>query len=254
MLRLSSLSQRSLSLDSEAVHIWWGALNPPDDTLPKWYALLSEDEKARAGRYYFERDRLRYIAGRAYLRMLLGGYLGMDPARIEFFDSGLGKPALRTTLEGHSLQFNLSHSEDRVLVALRWQRAVGIDLERIHPMPDEDDFARQFFCEPEAALLRSLSGEAKRRTFFELWTCKEALLKAMGDGLTRPINEVEVALQEGAARLVSIAGDPVLAAAWQITLFRPAAGYQAALATPGYDLQLTFFHAEGDFSPGNIVR
>ncbi len=185
-------------LDDEAVHVWWAALDPPLLSLPGRLSLLSADEKARAQRFYFERDRLRYIAGRACLRRLLGGYLALRPAQIEFEYSQLGKPALKKTFSGKVLQFNLSNSDNRVLYVFNWQRQVGIDLELVHPMPDEDNFALQFFCEPESMLLHSLSGDAKRKTFFELWTCKEALLKAMGDGLTRPINEVEVALQNGA--------------------------------------------------------
>ena len=245
----STLSIRSLHLGSEDVHVWWASLNPPQQTLSGRIALLSADENARAERFYFERDRLRYIAGRSYLRILLGAYLECDPAQIEFNYSPLGKPALKTTFDGRVLQFNLSNSNNRVLYVFSWERQVGIDLERVHPMPDEDDFARQFFCASENALLRSFSGDAKRKKFFELWTCKEALLKAMGDGLTKPIDEVEVALQDGRARLVSIAGDPRPAADWQIVLFQPAAAYQAALAVEGQNWKSTFYNASNDFSP-----
>ena len=231
------------------MHVWWAALDPPRQSLPGLLSLLSADEKARAQRFYFERDYLRYIAGRACLRWLLGGYLGLQPVQIEFEYNPLGKPALKTALDGRVLQFNLSNSDNRVLYVFSWQRRVGIDLELVHPMPDEDDFARQFFCAPESALLRSLSGDAKRKTFFELWTCKEALLKAMGDGLTKPINEVEVALQDGGARLVSIACDPRPAADWQLVVFQPAPGYQAALAVEGAGWKTSYYHASDDFSP-----
>lgn len=238
-----------LTLDRTEVCVWWAALDPPSDRLPERLALLSDDEVARANCYVFERHRLRYIAGRAYLRSLLGAALGLEPAQIEFEYSPLGKPALKKTYDGPELHFNLSNSENRAVVALSWGRSVGVDLELIRPMPDEDDFARQFFCSSEVALLRSLSGWAKRKTFFELWTSKEALLKAMGDGLTRSINEVEVALQSGASRLVSIAGDPRPAAGWQLSLFQPAPGYQAALAVAGQGIRPRFYQAEGDFYP-----
>lgn len=231
------------------MHVWWASLDPPRQTLPGWFSLLSADEKARAQRFHFERDYLRYIAGRACLRRLLSGYLGLPPVEIEFDYSPLGKPTLKWALDGRVLQFNLSNSGNRVLYVFSWQRRVGIDLELVHPMPDEDDFARQFFCATESALLHSLSGDAKRKAFFELWTCKEALLKAMGDGLTKPINEVEVTLQDGEARLVSIACDPRPAANWQLVLFRPAPGYQAALAVEGQGWKTIYYHASDDFSP-----
>ncbi len=232
------------------MHIWWAGLDLAAQTIAGQIALLSEDEKARAERFRFEKHRRRYIAGRACLRKLLSGYLGLHPAQIEFDYSPLGKPGLKQTFDGQVLQFNLSNSEDRILIAFSWQRLVGIDLEFIHAMPNEDDFARQFFCESECTLLHSLSGEAKRKTFFELWTCKEALLKAMGTGLTTPIHEVEVALKNGSARLVSIAGDPDAAADWQLRLFQPEPGYQAALAVKGMGWEPTFYHAADEFCPG----
>lgn len=231
-------------LGSDDVHIWWVALDPPRQSLPGRIALLSADEKARADRFHFERHRLRYIAGRACLRTLLGGYLNLPPARVVFDYSPLGKPSLHPLPDGRVLQFNLSNSEDRALIAFRWERLVGVDLEFIHPMPDEDDFARQFFCAPECALIHSLSGAEKTRTFFELWTSKESLLKAMGTGLTTPINEVEMALEHGGARLVSIAGDPRPSAHWQISLFQPAPGYQAALALEGSAAKTIFYHCD----------
>ena len=241
----------SLQLTDHDVHVWWAALDAPRQTLPGRIALLSADERARAERFHFERHRQRYIAGRACLRQLLGGYLGLNPARIEFEYSPLGKPALKTTFAGRVLQFNLSNSEDRAVYIFSWRRLVGVDLELVHPMPDIDDFARQFFCEAERALVHSLSGEHKIKTFFELWTCKEALLKAMGTGLTRPINEVEVALADGRARLLAIAGDPSPAVNWQLSLFQPAPGYQAALAVEGSGFKSTFYQAGADFDPAH---
>jgi len=247
---ISTISDPSIQLEESDVHIWWVSLAPRAETLVEWRALLSADEQARAERYYFERDRVRFIAGRAFLRIRLGAYLGVDPARIAFDYSPLGKPALKMTVEGRTLLFNFSNSADRAVAVFHWQQPLGIDLEWLHPMPDEDGFARQFFCAAEIALLGSRKGMAKRKTFFELWTCKEALLKAMGDGLNRPINEVEVLLEGGTARLVSIAGDPAPASAWQLTLFRPAPGFQAALATTVSDgpkaVRLEFFDAAGD--------
>ena len=235
-----SIQSVSFRLDPDEVHIWWVALDLPLRSLPEQITLLSTDENARAQRFRFERHRRRYIAGRACLRRLLGGYLGLDPAQIQFDYSPQGKPSLKKNIHGKVLQFNLSNSEDRALIAFRWQHLVGVDLEYVHPILDEDDLARQFFCASETALIHSLTGDEKNRKFFELWTCKESLLKAMGAGLSRPINEVEVALQDGSARLVSIAGDSLQAASWRFALFQPAFGYQAALALEGPPCRIIF--------------
>ena len=219
--------------------------------MPGRIELLNTDERARAKRFHFERHRQRYIAGRACLRTLLGSYLGLHPAKIEFEYSPLGKPALKTSGAGRVLQFNLSNSEDGALIAFRWNDLLGIDLELIHSIPDGDDFARQFFCAQETALIHSLSGEAKSKAFFELWTCKEALLKAMGTGLTTPINEVEVSLENGCARVVSIAGDRTAADDWQLSLFRPAPGFQAALACAGPHGKTSYYSDTDKFYPEN---
>ena len=236
-------------LGPDDVHIWWGSLSPEVEPaslhpLPA-DRLLAEDEMARAARFYFERDRLRYITGRAGLRQLLGIYTGLDPKVINFEYTFLGKPGLKVEDGQDLIQFNLSNSGDRVLYAFSLKRLVGIDLELVHPMADIDDFAAQFFCASECALLSALSGSVKLDTFFELWTCKEALLKAMGDGLTRPINEVEIELSEDGPRLISIGGDCSQADDWQIRLFQPAPGYQAALAVEGRNWRSNFF----SFSP-----
>lgn len=184
---------------------------------------------------------------------MLGGYLGLPPAKIEFEYSSLGKPALKTTFDGRVLQFNLSNSANRVLYIFSWQRQVGIDLELEHSMSDEDDFARRFFCASEGTLISSLTGDVKHRTFFELWTCKEALLKAMGSGLSRPINEVEAVLGDGSARLVSIGGNLRLAAEWQLSLFRPAPAYQAALAVENLGWKISYYKANDDFDPDHLL-
>jgi len=241
------------NLGDGEVHIWWAAINPPETVLKELTHLLSDDERERAGRYVFERDRRRYIAGRAFLRSLLSAYLKEPPASIVFKYSHRGKPGLQSAGYENDLQFNFSNAADWALAAVCRNHLVGIDLEQVHPMPDEDDFARQFFCPSEIALLRSRMGAEKLKTFFELWTCKEALLKAMGDGLTRPINEVEVLLENGTARLVSISGDQEYAERWRLALFQPAPGFQAALAVQYLEnspsTALLYNNAGGDFKP-----
>jgi 4'-phosphopantetheinyl transferase len=206
------------------VGVWAACLNQAACELERLWPLLSVDEKARAGRFHFEKDRRAYIIGRGTLRRLLGGYLELDPSQVQFEYAANGKPGLKPGLDGLDLQFNLSHAGDLVLFAFCRRRRVGLDVEFLRPLQYEDHFAGQLFSRRESAVLRALSGSEKTRAFYQFWTAKEAYLKACGDGLTRPVDEVEIELCEGKQpRLAAIGG-------WRLEAFQPAEGYLATLA------------------------
>ena len=229
----------SRPLTATDLHVW----NVPLETAPQEFArlhsLLSADEIARAERFYFERDRSRYIIGRGILRTLLGNYLGMDASEIQFNYGPHGKPTLEPVSTGQTLQFNLAHSNDRAIFIFGWDRPVGIDIEHVRPLQDADRFAEQFYSARETALINSLPGDDKWNAFYKLWTCKEAFLKAQGSGLTVPLNQVEIFLDgEEAARLISIGGDTEQAADWKLWIFNPLPGYQAAIAIQGFEGQI----------------
>ena len=227
-------------------------MSQPADVVANFSVLLSDDEKARAKRFYFEKDRTHFIVGRGLLRKILGGYLGLHPAWVEFGYGRYGKPALKVGDVNHTLQFNLAHSNDLALYAFCWNQPLGIDLEHVRTMTNEDDFAAQLFSVSESALIASLSGQQKRRAFFKIWTCKEAFFKASGDGLTKPVDQVEIALDaldtEKTASLVSIAGDRSQATGWHVETFQPAINYQAALAFQGDAYKIRFQQADDYFA------
>ena len=239
MTNFSTLLSQPLP-DSD-IHIWCTPLNVSQEDLSHYISLLSLDEKTRAERFYFEKDRNHFIVGRGLLRTLISRYLEMNPAQIEFVYEDHGKPALKPVLQDKTLGFNLSHSKDLALYAFSWDRKVGVDVEHIHPMPDIDDFAERFFSSRESAYINSLSGQQKEAVFFKLWTCKEAFLKANGNGLTLPINEVEISLEtESSVRLQSIGKEKEQTAHWRLEIFNPVPGYQAALAVEGYEGRIVF--------------
>lgn len=243
-----STSSPAIHLAGDEIHVWSASLEQPANVIANFSALLSSDEKIRAERFYFARDRAHFIVGRGLLRKILGEYLGLDPAWIEFDYGPYGKPTLKVGDLNHTLQFNLAHSKDRALYAFCWNRALGVDLEHVREMTNEDDFAAQVFSASESALIASLIGEQKRQAFFKIWTCKEAFFKASGDGLTKPIDQAEIALDtEEIARLVSIAGDAQQAAGWRLETFQPANNYQAALAFYGDAYKIRFLQTNDYF-------
>ncbi|CAG1019028.1 4'-phosphopantetheinyl transferase [Burkholderiaceae bacterium] len=145
--------------------------------------LLAPDERERAVRLLDLRARHQAIVSRASLRRLLGGYLGTDPARIEIATGMHGKPRLRDG-GGSGLEFNLSHSRDLLLIGVATGCALGVDVEHLRPVDDLTGLMRVALTPEERADVESRGAEPSRLLrFFQLWTRKEASLKASGEGI-----------------------------------------------------------------------
>lgn len=234
-----SSSPADLALSGDDVHVWCASLDQPATRFRRLVQTLSADERARAERFHFEQDGRRFTVGRGLLRTILGSYLGVEPSQLQFCYGCRGKPALASG--GGTLRFNLSHSQDLALYAVTRDRAIGIDLECIRPISETEEVAERFFSAREIALLRALpvSISEKREAFFNCWTRKEAYTKASGDGLTRPLDQIEVSLAPGEpARLLCIKGDPREATRWLLHELRPASGYVATLVVEGHGWRL----------------
>ena len=135
------------------VHLWLAALDQPPEAREWLGGLLSAEERERAGRYRVARVRDQFVAGRGLLRLLLAGCLGADPREIPIVYEPNGKPVLGP---GESLQFNLSHSEGRALIAIGRGGRVGVDLERVRPLANIDVLVERFFSPRERAAYRRL--------------------------------------------------------------------------------------------------
>jgi 4'-phosphopantetheinyl transferase len=175
------------------VHVWHGTLEPPTPLRDRFAALLASDERERASRFRFDRDRLRFIAGRAQLRMLLGRYLQTNPQTIAFRYGRYGKPELTAS----ELQFNLSHSGPQMLVAVTRIGEVGVDIELDTTDMSGEQIAERFFSPAEVATLRGLPAACQPRAFLACWTRKEAFIKARGDGLQLALDSFDVSLAPG---------------------------------------------------------
>lgn len=220
------------------VHVWFvdigeAAASPCPD-------LLSADEVERAGRFRFERDRTRFVLARTALRCRLGDYLGCSPREIRFGYNLHGKPFLVEPKGGPRLGFNLSHSGGRALLGFTSGAAVGVDLERKVPVPDATDLAAQFFARAEREALASMAPARREHAFLAGWTRKEAMVKALGEGLGFPLDLFQVSLSlDEPARLVALEGAD--AAGWTLLGFEPEEGYVAAVAVEGPGFGATLF-------------
>ncbi len=211
-----------------AVHVWPVLTQAPDAVVEHFQLLLAPDETDRAGRFRFDHLRRSFILARGALRILLGRYLNTAPGGIEFGYGSKGKPALAAR---NALQFNASHSGDLALFAFTTDCEIGVDVERIRPMPDIEDVAKRFFCAEETAELMSLPAGQREHGFFLCWTRKEAYIKATGEGLSTPLDAFRVTLRPSEpAGMVHLERDPSAAQAWTLHDLTPAPGYAAALA------------------------
>ncbi len=237
------LPPEELALDVNDVHVWAVCLDATAKIVSHGVSILATDEKERAARFRFEKHRNRFVVGRAVLRSLVGRYLNCPPERLQFVYGCNGKPGLAEQFAGKGVQFNLAHSESIALIALTRLGPIGVDVEQIRPMTDADDLVARFFSPREHALFRELSADRKSIAFFNLWTRKEAWLKATGEGIAHSLNQVEVNfLPDEPASLLALPESLGSTDAWTLRELRPADSFIGAVALPNQRFSLSAFH------------
>jgi len=223
-----------LALTSDEIHVWCVPLDLSVSRFEMLSQTLSLDERMRAERFHFEKDRKRFIVGRAILRTILGYYLNIEPSRLTFCYGKYGKPALADTFGKETICFNLSHSDGLGLYGFTLGCEIGVDIEHIRDISEMEQIAERFFCASEKAFFRSLPEDKKKEAFFDCWTRKEAIIKAIGDGLSLPLDRFDIALVPGEpARLLSIGGNSKAASGWFVQELKPVSGFTAAFAIQG---------------------
>jgi 4'-phosphopantetheinyl transferase len=187
---------------------------------------FSAEEKSRAESYRFPADRRRYISSHMYLRRQLAARLGCAASQVEFGASVGGKPCLGGRWADAPWCFSLSRSAGLAAVAISHAREVGVDIEAVRPIPNIDDLAQRCMSDSELAEYRAGPPDRALGGFFQLWTCKEAVLKAAGFGLRRDPHSIHVGFAvDHAPSLIDI-GD----IRWRILTAEPVDGYRAAVA------------------------
>lgn len=229
---MSSVDLGTPDAGTQAIEVWRVPLVAPEATLATYRQWLSADEIRRADRYLRELHRTRFLVGRARLRLLLARHLDVTPREIEFAYDPLGKPRLKSLPATIHVTFNFSNAADQGLLAVSHATIpLGVDLEQIRPLSDLLGLARRFFHEEEVAALERLSGALREATFFRCWTRKEAYLKAVGKGLTFPLNQVLVNHEDDSMPSIrAIAGSVAEARDWHMRAWDFGQGFLAALA------------------------
>ncbi len=195
-----------------SVHVWVIPVRASDVAASQFEAILSDDERARATRFRFEDLQRAFRVTRGALRLLLSKYLGIAPAAIQFVYDPKGKPSVGGL---ENIRFNLSHSGDLALLAFTRNCDIGIDVEQRRALPDLVDLANRYFSPEEKSDLLSLPAEQREQAFFVCWTRKEAYIKAVGDGLSMPLDTFRVTLlPDSMPRIVHLGGDMRAGEAW----------------------------------------
>jgi 4'-phosphopantetheinyl transferase len=215
----------SSQLPDDGIHIYLIDLDKSILSLPG-NRILSNTELQRAAKFKFDSDRDRYLRRRCALNILLAGYLNISPLDLNFKLSPSGKPFI----PGNPIYFNLSESCGQCVMAFAKQSPLGIDIEQTRPMDDCLVIAERYFSKIEVSALERLEGGERLRVFFHIWTQKEAIVKAIGAGLSFPLDvfDVDVSLRKNGS-LIEIRDHSQLTGVWFIKTFTLPGDYQMAL-------------------------
>lgn len=205
-------------LDREEIHIWYAWLDQLAGSAQGLLLTLSPDERDRAEKFRFEKDRNRYTLSRGILRKILGDYLGVSPGSLQFHYGSHGKAYLSEKSLPYAMHFSVSHSCGLVLFGFSRDQEIGIDLERIRMGFDFEGIAKKFLSPSEFAKLHSLAPAARSAEFFRLWTRLEAYAKARGIGISL-LDDSGTLLNDGER------------SNWRIEEFTPELGYVASVAS-----------------------
>jgi len=215
------------------VHIWSGGLNLDAAQIQTCYAQLNKDEKERADRFVSPIHRQHFIAARAMLRNILSQYTKVSPETVEFGYSEHQKPFLATNNPEH-IEFNLSHSQDKALLALNLNYPIGIDIEKMRDTYNPAIVDRYFSPEEKTAF-NKLQASEKLPAFYRVWVRKEAIVKAIGKGLYISLAEIDISINKETEMLET---DKQI---WFLSMLKTPSPWQAALACHPDKQMLTYF-------------
>lgn len=223
---------RSFAIAGRDIDVWPVHIEGSDAVVARFESYLTPAEIVRASAFRFQHLRRSFVLTLGALRFLIGAYLGIAPEKVFIRQGPNGKPSLAMRERTPpAFQFNVSHSGDLALFAFTRGCEIGVDVELIRPLADLALVASRFFCQEETDELLALPSVERERAFFLCWTRKEAYIKAVGEGLSIPLDSFRVTLRPGEpARLVHLGFDLSLAQAWMLHDLAVTAGYAAALA------------------------
>jgi 4'-phosphopantetheinyl transferase len=224
-----------------AVVVWKINLNHLSPDISLYSGVLNECEIEKSRRFYFQKDRQRYIQSHAILRMILGKELGVLPGAVQFTTNPYGKPYIISDGQQPGLFFNISHSQTGLLIALSRGIECGVDIEYQRDDFPSNEIAERFFSKKEFEVFKALPETQKKEAFFNCWTRKEAFIKAKGMGLSIPLDSFDVSLVPGdKARLVASSLEEGDISNWSLENVDTWFQYSAALCAKCSNLSVVY--------------
>jgi 4'-phosphopantetheinyl transferase len=229
-------------LDADDAHIWRASLDQSEGMIAKLAPLLSQDEYQRAERFHRQIDRRRFIAGRGILRKIISAYLSIAPDEARFVYNKYGKPFISDDQSRGALSFNLSHSNGMALFAVARGRRIGVDIEYICEDFATLEVAERFFSKDEFEAFKAAPSDQRTKAFFNCWSRKESYIKAIGMGVSYPLEGFSVSLAPDVApALLRVDSDATEVSRWKMYELDAAEGYAAALIVENPPVSLRRF-------------
>lgn len=224
---------QNLTIKKADIHIWRIHLLENKPHIDQLKILLSIDELERTQKFYLDKDRVCYITARGALKHLISLYTSTLPQKIIFNYNEFGKPFLPQKINPLSLQFNISHSNNIILIAFSLEEKIGVDIEEIKPMEDMDSIAEMVFSKIEYNLWKETPEENKAHFFFQLWAYKEAIIKALGLGFSYNTQNFTIKNLKTPAEIIFHNKENfIIPDLWSIAPLKTEEGYCAAYASP----------------------
>jgi 4'-phosphopantetheinyl transferase len=215
---------RPPALNRGESHLWCISIQSIQDRYPLYWEWLDSEERARASRFHFDKDRERFVLSHGMLRFLLGHYLGQNPSDVTWQVYEQGKPYIKN----HALQFNLSHSGDLILVGCCLDEPLGVDVEHERHIDDPLSIAKRFFHPKEYHGLSSLPASETLSHFYRVWSCKEAVVKLLGCGIADQLQHF--CIKGGQDSKITVEWDKEISHDISLTALSPAPGYHVSIA------------------------
>jgi 4'-phosphopantetheinyl transferase len=238
------------NLESE-IHVWWSILDQPQYIVNKYQKMLSQEEQERINKFKFQLLRGRQIVSRGLLRRFISKYISIDPKEVEFTYNKYGKPLLNTKQNKVNLQFNISHSENLGIFAFAIKNSVGVDVEEVRELLNLEGMVELFMSQFEQRWFSEVAPVKRNEVFYNLWTVKEAFIKAIGTGFSFPLVNVEVKINgDNKCEFHQIKGESGLSGKWKVFTFAPVPNYTTSLVTEASDFEIKRFYWEPMFENG----
>jgi 4'-phosphopantetheinyl transferase len=213
-----------------SVHLWSVRLDPHESEVQPGTALLTQEERDRASRYRLAKDRDRFIARRSMLRQILARYLEREPHEVQFHTGKFGRLELANSCHA-KLGFSVAHSQGVALIAVARTCCIGVDLEYVRPLPELDMMIDECLSDPERCQIQALPQSLRLECFYRYWTCKEAYLKALGIGLNRRLDSIQVSFVASDIHCREVEEGEYKPPGLSVWNSEPFSGYVAATAT-----------------------